>query len=49
VDLGKLQQSIGFEPATRNGGLVEPGRKAGFEDEPDWLMRRLAYLQVTAG
>jgi archaemetzincin len=49
VDLRKLQHSIGFDPATRYRRLLDFSRKVGFEDESEWLEKRLRYLDGTRG
>jgi archaemetzincin len=44
VDLRKLQHSIGSDPVTRYRQLLDFSRKAGFDDEAEWLARRVRYL-----
>jgi archaemetzincin len=44
VDLRKLQWSIGFNAVERYRRLRDFHRQAGFEDEAQWLDRRLRHL-----
>jgi archaemetzincin len=44
VDLRKLQSSIGFDVAERYRRLRDFDRQAGFEDEAQWLDKRLREL-----
>jgi archaemetzincin len=45
VCLRKLQSSVGFEVAQRYQVLQEFSQQAGWDDEADWLRRRLAVLK----
>ncbi|MGD0458401.1 MAG: hypothetical protein ABSC21_11745 [Terriglobia bacterium] len=44
VDLRKLQWSIGFDVVGRYRRLRDFHRQAGFEDEAQWLDKRLRNL-----
>jgi hypothetical protein len=44
VDLRKLQWSIGFDVVERYRRLRDFHRQAGFEDEAQWLDKRLRHL-----
>jgi archaemetzincin len=45
VDLRKLQHSVGFDPIARYRRLLDFSRNAGFDDEAEWLQRRLRHLE----
>jgi archaemetzincin len=47
VDLHKLQWSIGFDVVERYRRLREFDRQAGFEDEAEWLERRIGFITRT--
>ena len=44
VDLRKLQWSTGFDVVERYRRLLDFDRQAGFEDEAQWLDRRLRFI-----
>jgi len=44
VDLRKLQWSIGFDVVERYQRLLSFYREEGFEDEAQWLEKRLRYI-----
>lgn len=44
VDLRKLQWSIGFEVVERYRRLRDFHRQTGFEDEGQWLDKRLRFI-----
>jgi len=44
VDLRKLQWSIGFDVVERYRRLLDFQRQAGFEDESQWLNKRLRFI-----
>jgi archaemetzincin len=44
VDLRKLQWSVGFDVVERYRSLLDFHRRAGFEDEAQWLERRLVFI-----
>ena len=44
VDLRKLQWSIGFDVAERYRRLRDLNRRAGFEDEAQWLDKRIRFI-----
>ena len=46
VCLRKLQSSVGFDVAKRYQSLEEFSQQAGWDDEADWLRRRLGKLQA---
>jgi archaemetzincin len=46
VDLHKLQWSVGFDAVERYRRLLDFHRRAGFEDEAQWLERRLRFVAL---
>jgi archaemetzincin len=44
VDLRKLEWSIGFNVVERYQQLQKFAQQAGFQDEADWLARRLRFI-----
>jgi archaemetzincin len=44
VDLRKLQWSIGFDVVERYRRLLDFYRREGFEDEAQWLDKRLRFV-----
>jgi archaemetzincin len=44
VDLRKLHWSIGFDVVERYRRLLEFHRQEGFEDEAQWLDKRLRFI-----
>jgi archaemetzincin len=44
VDLRKLQWSIGFDVVERCRRLLDFDRREGFEDEAQWLDKRLRFI-----
>jgi archaemetzincin len=49
VDLHKLQWSVGFDVVERYRRLLDFHRRAGFEDEAQWLERRLRFIALHNG
>ena len=49
VDLRKLQWSVGFDVVERYRRLLDFHRRAGFEDEAQWLERRLRFIALPNG
>lgn len=45
VDLHKLQWSIGFDVETRYRRLLEFDRQAAFDDEVQWLEKRMRFIE----
>jgi archaemetzincin len=49
VDLHKLQWSIGFDVLERYRRLLDFQRQAGFEDEAQWLDKRIRFMTFERG
>lgn len=45
IDLRKLQSTIGFDPVKRYKGLKQFYSKNGFEDDANWIEKRIEFLR----